>query len=86
MEVVSSERGGPEDDTGVVEFIARYAIDGAEHKHHERSDFRRIDGRWFFSNGEKVTSAPIVRAAPKVGRNDPCSCGSGKKFKKCCGA
>ena len=27
-----------------------------------------------------------VRAAPKVGRNDPCPCGSGKKFKKCCGA
>jgi uncharacterized protein YchJ len=27
-----------------------------------------------------------VRSAPKVGRNDPCPCGSGKKFKKCCGA
>ena len=25
-----------------------------------------------------------VRAAPKVGRNDPCPCGSGKKYKKCC--
>jgi uncharacterized protein YchJ len=29
--------------------------------------------------------APIKRVAPKVGRNDPCSCGSKKKFKKCCG-
>ncbi len=29
---------------------------------------------------------PFVRAAAKVGRNDPCPCGSGKKFKKCCGA
>lgn len=29
--------------------------------------------------------APIVREAPKVGRNDPCPCGSKKKFKKCCG-
>ena len=29
--------------------------------------------------------APITREAPKVGRNDPCPCGSGKKFKKCCG-
>jgi uncharacterized protein YecA (UPF0149 family) len=28
---------------------------------------------------------PVVRQAPKVGRNDPCSCGSEKKFKKCCG-
>jgi hypothetical protein len=30
-------------------------------------------------------SAPYVRPAPKVGRNDPCPCGSGKKYKKCCG-
>ena len=26
----------------------------------------------------------IAKAGPKVGRNDPCLCGSGKKFKKCC--
>jgi ferritin-like protein len=30
--------------------------------------------------------APLVHATPKVGRNDPCPCGSGKKYKKCCGA
>lgn len=29
--------------------------------------------------------APMKREAPKVGRNDPCVCGSGKKYKKCCG-
>lgn len=28
---------------------------------------------------------PVKRASPKVGRNDPCPCGSGKKYKKCCG-
>jgi uncharacterized protein YecA (UPF0149 family) len=28
---------------------------------------------------------PIKRSSPKVGRNDPCSCGSQKKYKKCCG-
>ncbi len=28
---------------------------------------------------------PIVRESPKIGRNDPCPCGSGKKYKKCCG-
>ncbi|PIK16400.1 SEC-C metal-binding domain-containing protein [Halobacteriovorax sp. JY17] len=28
---------------------------------------------------------PIVRSSAKIGRNDPCSCGSTKKFKKCCG-
>ena len=31
-------------------------------------------------------SAPVVRDTPKVGRNDLCPCGSGKKYKKCCGA
>ncbi|HCW92980.1 MAG TPA: hypothetical protein DHM44_04790 [Flexistipes sinusarabici] len=29
---------------------------------------------------------PVKRSQPKVGRNDPCPCGSGKKYKKCCGA
>lgn len=29
---------------------------------------------------------PYVRPEPKIGRNDPCPCGSGKKYKKCCGA
>ena len=28
---------------------------------------------------------PIVNSGPKVGRNDPCPCGSGKKYKQCCG-
>src|SRR5205085_10494702 len=33
-----------------------------------------------------VTVKQIVNTGPKVGRNDPCPCGSGKKYKKCCGA
>jgi hypothetical protein len=39
-----------------------------------------IDGR---RPGERI--GPVVRANPKVGRNEPCPCGSGKKFKRCCG-
>jgi preprotein translocase subunit SecA len=34
---------------------------------------------------QKPTSTPVVRTDEKVGRNDPCPCGSGKKYKKCCG-
>jgi hypothetical protein len=34
----------------------------------------------------EYAAAPIRRTTPKVGRNEPCPCGSGKKFKKCCGA
>jgi preprotein translocase subunit SecA len=32
-----------------------------------------------------VKKEPVRRSSPKVGRNDPCPCGSGKKYKKCCG-
>jgi len=35
---------------------------------------------------EEKRSHTVVRNEPKVGRNDPCACGSGKKHKKCCGA
>ncbi len=39
------------------------------------------------ANGGEVQKVETVkRAGPKVGRNDPCVCGSGKKYKKCCGA
>ena len=34
---------------------------------------------------DEVAKAQPVRSGPKVGRNDPCTCGSGKKYKKCCG-
>jgi uncharacterized protein len=39
----------------------------------------------FHLGGHKEV-AQVVRGGPKIGRNDPCPCGSGKKFKKCCGA
>jgi curved DNA-binding protein CbpA len=35
---------------------------------------------------ESTPEQPVHRAQPKVGRNDPCPCGSGKKYKRCCGA
>jgi len=34
---------------------------------------------------EAQAKAKPVRTGPKVGRNDPCPCGSGKKYKSCCG-
>jgi uncharacterized protein len=39
-----------------------------------------------FADAARVAAAPYERDEPKVGRNEPCPCGSGKKFKKCCGA
>ena len=35
---------------------------------------------------EQKKSQTVVHEGPKIGRNDPCPCGSGKKYKKCCGA
>jgi uncharacterized protein len=40
----------------------------------------------FWQPLRKSAVSTVQREAPKVGRNDPCPCGSGKKFKKCCGA
>ena len=39
----------------------------------------------FFSHGGEESQAPKKREGKKVGRNDPCPCGSGKKYKRCCG-
>ena len=45
-----------------------------------------IEGELPKTNGATDRKAqPIVNAGPKVGRNDPCPCGSGKKYKNCCG-
>ena len=38
------------------------------------------------SGGQDAKVETVQRQAPKVGRNDPCPCGSGKKYKKCHGA
>jgi hypothetical protein len=37
------------------------------------------------ASSAEAEDAPVVAASQKIGRNDPCPCGSGKKFKKCCG-
>ncbi|HKQ05339.1 MAG TPA: preprotein translocase subunit SecA [Blastocatellia bacterium] len=39
-----------------------------------------------FAGGEEEQAKPVRNKGPRVGRNDPCPCGSGKKHKKCCGA
>jgi SEC-C motif-containing protein len=85
LEIVRTEAGGPEDSAGVVEFKARYAVQEQNVEHHEIATFRREDGAWFFVDGQTPKAQPYRRATPKVGLNEPCPCGSGKKFKKCCG-
>ncbi|MFH2002487.1 MAG: YchJ family protein [Planctomycetota bacterium] len=85
LEIISVEEGAETDDKGKVEFKARYAQNEDEYEHHEIAEFKKEKGRWYFVDGRIVNTTTFIRETPKVGRNDPCTCGSGKKFKKCCG-
>ena len=86
LDILETEAGGPDDERGVVEFVARFSMKGEDLAHRERAVFERAEGRWYFKDGELVKPKQFRRETPKVGRNDPCPCGSGKKYKKCCGA
>ena len=85
LEIVSTEKGGAADDTGVVEFRAIYSVQDKVCDHHERATFVKDAEGWKFKDGEIVAEKPLQREEPKIGRNDKCPCGSGKKYKKCCG-
>ncbi len=84
LEIHETEKGGPTDEFGRVSFTARFRRGHERHSHREDSVFRKVDGRWYYVDG-KLGGEPIRREQPKVGRNEPCPCGSGKKFKRCCG-
>ncbi|MBI2374246.1 MAG: SEC-C domain-containing protein [Deltaproteobacteria bacterium] len=86
LRILSTSGGGEPDQEGRVEFVAMYDdANGRPVGHHENARFERIDGRWYFVDGDIVEKQPFRREQPKVGRNDPCPCGSGKKYKKCHG-
>jgi SEC-C motif-containing protein len=85
LEIVSTEGGGPKDETGVVEFVARYKVKNVGIEHRERAKFEKHGGKWLFAEGEQIAGPPVKHEGPRVGRNDPCPCGSGKKYKKCHG-
>jgi uncharacterized protein YecA (UPF0149 family) len=44
----------------------------------------KLNEQWERKQRLEQINLPVVRKTPKVGRNDPCPCGSGKKYKKCC--
>ena len=83
LEIIDTRLGQQKDATGEVEFIARFREKDALREHHENAQFKKMDERWYFTDGVMVKTKPI--SVVKIGRNDPCSCGSGQKYKKCCG-
>ena len=98
LKIVNTSKGGPSDTVGMIEFIATYEKNGKGIDHHEVSQFRKNkDGQWLFVDGEghehnegeghhhHEPQVTYVREHSKVGRNDPCPCGSGKKYKNCHG-
>jgi SEC-C motif-containing protein len=86
LEVTGTEAGGDADSEGTVDFVARFKTAGEERKHVEKARFIREEGNWVYAGMIVPKAEPVRREAAKVGRNDPCPCGSGKKFKKCCGS
>jgi SEC-C motif-containing protein len=88
LKIISVEKGGPADTEGIVEFEAIYEKDGLKDIHHETAKFKRenggSEGAWLYVDG-RISPRTVVRSTPKVGRNDPCPCGSGKKYKQCHG-
>lgn len=85
LTVIDCQAGGPADRQGFVEFIAAYTEKGEKKEHHEIAEFRRENDAWFFYDAKPPKPKQVVRQGPKIGRNAPCPCGSGKKYKKCCG-
>ncbi|MHC5347814.1 YchJ family protein [Metapseudomonas furukawaii] len=75
LEVESCDVLGGQPEHAFVTFTARWHDKDGEHSHQEKSAFVQADGRWYFLD----PTVPV-----RAGRNDPCPCGSGLKFKKCC--
>jgi len=76
LRIEATEQGGEDDVCGTVTFTAAFISDGECSLLHEKSRFKKIDGHWFYLDGDCRINKP--------GRNDPCPCGSGRKFKRCC--
>lgn len=85
LDIEDTAQGRAQDHVGYVSFTAVYRQDGEVEHHREDAVFHKVDGRWYYDDGEGVPVETFVREQPKVSRNDPCPCGSGKRYKKCCG-
>ena len=85
LKIISCEKGAETDTEGTVEFEAVYERSGLKDVHHEKAKFKRdnAQSKWLYDEGNIIPHT-ITRTSPKTGRNDPCHCGSGKKYKHCC--
>jgi len=75
LEIENAQLLGGRPEHALVSFTARWHDQQGAHAQHERLAFVQCDGTWYFID----PTVPL-----NAGRNDPCPCGSGQKFKKCC--
>ena len=84
LDIKRTEAGCETDQTGTVECFFYCTYDGDKYVQHEIAQFVRGEkGNWLFENSEINPKEPPAKV-DQIGRNDPCPCGSGKKYKKCC--
>lgn len=81
---VSKKENGEEFEQ--ISFAAYYEQDNVARQLSETSFFKREQDRLYYVDSVARKPTSYTRPSPKCGRNDPCPCGSGKKYKKCCGA
>lgn len=84
LDIVKTKKGSEKDSKGIVEFKAYYSLDNEAYVMNEISRFIKVAGQWRYLDG-LVKSVAKVNQQSNQGKNAPCSCGSGKKFKRCCG-
>jgi SEC-C motif-containing protein len=82
--VVHSHEPGKTPDVATVEFSAYGKEEGVEQVLHEKAEFVREGGEWVYTRPLREGPVPFRETARKPGRNEPCPCGSGKKYKHCC--
>ena len=79
LDIVDVRNGLLADNSCVVHFEAHYKSQRQFFIHQEVSQFIKEEGTWFYQDALKIQNIE-----QEVKRNDPCLCGSGKKYKKCC--
>jgi SEC-C motif-containing protein len=86
LHIIGTVAGNESDSYGMVEFKATSLSPGKIIQLHEKSRFVKEHDQWFYVDGDIMGNKLPNAQIKKVGRNQPCPCGSGKKFKKCCGS
>jgi SEC-C motif domain protein len=81
---VHAHETGANPDLSLVDFSAFFRDEKGEGAIQEKAEFVRASGEWLYTRAVRSGPAPFKSSAPKAGRNDPCPCGSGKKYKHCC--